>query len=126
MVRSLCVAVAIVSCVVVGLNAGLVHAAQIQGAGARSCATYLSDISSNKIVNAEDIYANWALGYMSRINMDLETSGQRPLDLTPGPLSLKDQKAYLRQYCAKNPDQLFEGAARSLFEHIRTQNGPGV
>lgn len=108
------------------LSMSLAFAAPIQGAGARSCEEFNLDIAAQKIANVEDIYANWALGYISTKNMQREAQGLSAVDLSPGNFDFPAQRSFLRTFCAGNPRKLYFEAAFALWRHILTLNQVGV
>jgi hypothetical protein len=105
------------------LALGQVLAAPIQGAGASSCERFLEDIKDPKYVDGEHLYASWALGYISRRNIERENAGLTPVDLTPGSFDYDSQRLFLRQWCESRPKNMYYEATVALWNHILALNG---
>ena len=108
------------------LALGAAIAAGIQGAGASTCKQFFLDLKSPNLANGEHIYGNWALGYISRKNMEREASGLKPIDLTPGSIDYPAQLAFLRNWCEGHPNSLYQEAAHALWLRLVELNGAGV
>jgi len=113
--------------VVIGaLALGTAIAANIQGAGASTCQEFFKDIQDPNFKNGEASYASWALGYISRKNMEREASGRTPIKLMVGSVDYPAQLAFLRNWCQAHPNSLYQEAAQALWEYLVQMNGATV
>ena len=101
--KSWCVAAALLTIT------GSAHAEAVAaGVGVRTCAQFAQDYKNNP-VNAETIYTNWALGFLSGMNAIIAAHGTLGRDLQA--MSLDNKKQFMRDYCDQHPLQLYlEGA----------------
>ena len=113
--------------VVIGaLALGTAIAANIQGAGASTCTEFFKDIADPNFKSGEAFYASWALGYVSRKNMEREASGRTPIKLMVGSVDYPAQLAFLRNWCSAHPNSLYQEAAQALWEYLVQMNGATV
>jgi hypothetical protein len=79
------------------------------GVGVRTCAQFAQDYNKNNPANAETIYNNWALGFLSGLNAAADANGTPRRNLEA--MSFNDKKQFMRDYCDQHPLQLYlEGA----------------
>ena len=94
------------------ITTGSVHAEAIAaGVGVRTCAQFAQDYKNNP-ANAETIYTNWALGFLSGMNAAADAFGNPRRDLEA--MSPDDKKQFMRDYCDQHPLQLYLGGVVQL------------
>jgi hypothetical protein len=74
------------------------------GVGVRTCAQFAQDYKNNP-ANAETIYNNWALGFLSGLNAAADANGTPRRNLEA--MSFNDKKQFMRDYCDQHPLQLY-------------------
>ena len=82
------------------------------GVGTVTCTVFMQQYTKNPSL-AETVFFAWAQGYMSGLNEILLRQTGQTKDLQSMPLA--EQKTRLRQYCAANPNGVFQTGARNLF-----------
>jgi len=104
--RSWCAAAALL------ITTSSVHAEAIAaGVGVRTCAQFAQDYKNNP-TNAETIYTNWALGFLSGMNAAADAFGNPRRDLEA--MSADNKKQFMRDYCDQHPLQLYLGGVLQL------------
>jgi hypothetical protein len=104
-------------------GASFAHAeAVVAGAGANTCAQFGQDYKKSPATN-EEIYYNWALGFLSGMNAIAIINGTLKRDLQA--MSPADEKQFLRTYCDEHPLELFMDAALELAPSLPPMRGPG-
>jgi len=112
------VRVAIVAAALTTICFGAANAAQVYGVGAQSCASFTAAIQADPSV--ENSYFDWTQGYISGQNIELEAAGGRPApSLLPQGFGASEQKAFIRSFCATNPNEDFASAGDQIFFQIR-------
>jgi hypothetical protein len=81
------------------------------GVGVGTCAQFGQDYKNNPS-NAEAIYNNWALGFLSGMNAVPSAYDRPTRDLQA--MSFADKKQFLRDYCNEHPLELFMRAVLEL------------
>jgi len=76
------------------------------GVGVRTCGQFAKDYQNNP-ANAEIIYNNWALGFMSGMNAAIQAADKPPRDLEA--ISFEEKKRCMRDYCDAHPLQVYLG-----------------
>jgi hypothetical protein len=95
------------------MMAGSAHAEAVAaGVGVRTCALFAKDYQNNP-TNAETIYNNWALGFMSGMNVVIEATNKPKRDLEA--VSFDAKKQFMRDYCDVHPLSLYLGGVVELF-----------
>jgi hypothetical protein len=92
-VRQICFSVLFV----LGSN-GIAQAHPIQGPGAVSCAKFAKMYQASPLL--EETFYDWALGFMSAMNLAVQSNGGKLRELGN---DLGEQKRSIRSYCAQNP-----------------------
>jgi hypothetical protein len=105
--KAIC-AVAILFCM-----ANSAHAtSEAAGVGVRTCAQFAKDYQNNP-VNAELVYNNWGLGWLSGMNAAVQAVGKPQRDLAG--MSFEDKKRFMREYCDNHPLQLYLMGVLEMF-----------
>jgi hypothetical protein len=81
------------------------------GVGSRTCGQFAADYRANQ--NIEAVYNNWALGYMTGMNVILEAVSKPTRNLEAMPF--EEKKSYMRSYCDSHPLRNFMDGATELF-----------
>jgi hypothetical protein len=81
------------------------------GVGVRTCAQFTQDYKNNP-ANAETIYTNWALGFLSGMNAAADAIGNPRRDLEA--ISSDNKRQFMRDYCDEHPLQLYLGGVLQL------------
>ena len=87
----------------------------VYGAGARSCADFtqaITDAASPKSV----IFYNWYLGVVTAINAARHQDGKSVMTQNLTPEVVREDQAFLIQYCREHPERSFHQAALTLFQ----------
>ena len=92
-------------------SAGSAEPAAGAGVGTYDCAQFNVDAATD--APTETLYLTWAQGWMTGWNLAQMDEGKPIHDLSQPPVP--DQRAFLRDYCRKNPHELFMKAAYALF-----------
>jgi hypothetical protein len=98
-------------------------AAMIIGVGNQECAKFNEKVRNlvvapNNLSWEEYSYA-WAQGWLSRKNVEREARGVTPVpDLLPEGFGPKDQMAFMRAYCASNPQKDYVYGVEELFRKL--------
>lgn len=116
---------------ILGVTSAPALSAAISGIGAQPCSKFTSDIAApGEGVQVEARFYAWAQGWMSRLNVDREMTGASyiPSGQIKGPgLDVgAEQKAFLRNYCASNPANLYAQGATALYVAIMNAIGVGT
>ena len=95
----------------------------VGGVGTKSCAKSTQNVRDLVIapgnISWEDFAFAWALGWLSRKNVERETSGLAPMtDLTPESFGSKDQQAFMGSYCAANPQRNYVDGVDEIFQKL--------
>jgi len=90
---------------------------KIVGLGASTCAHFNQEIGENPALQRD--YFAWAQGFMSGALIRAPQGVDEGLDLTPPSFPLQEQVDFLRAFCAKNQDQDYMDAARTLYRRLR-------
>lgn len=93
----------------------------LSGAGAASCAKFAEMYRSNPGA-AELLYFPWAQGFMSGWNAVRLKAGMEALDL--GSIPIRDQQAYIRQYCDQHPLGDYYNAVLALLLRFKPYPAP--
>jgi hypothetical protein len=84
------------------------------GIGTKTCAEFVEHCRANPV--AEDVYFEWAQGFMSAINDALEDTAGKYRDLNSLPLT--QQKQLLRAFCNKNATAGYKDAIGYLLSRL--------
>lgn len=82
------------------------------GVGTATCAQFAQQFTKNPSL-AEAMFFSWAQGYMSGLNELYWRQTHRTKNMQS--ITLVDQKARLRTYCAEHPSAIFMTAVTTLF-----------
>lgn len=63
-----------------------------------------------------NIYFPWAQGYLSAMNAMLRLSNKKFVDFSV--MSVDEEKAFLKDYCDKNPNSVYGFAVEALYERL--------
>ena len=96
------------------------QAVAIVGTGAARCSTYLDQIAKNPLYERE--YFAWAQGFMSGLVMGAPSGKHENLQLNPPQFPVREQFAFLREYCATRYEQGFTDGVIALFAKLRTHS----
>lgn len=88
----------------------------MMGAGTATCAEFLSDLRQYK--GAEEIYFNWALGFMSGSNSELRLSGKPRRNLNSPEVPQEAQAQIIKRMCEANPNQRYLLIIGGLFGNL--------
>jgi hypothetical protein len=91
-------------------------ALDMMGAGTATCAEFLSDLRQYK--GAEEIYFNWALGFMSGSNSELRLSGKPRRNLNSPEVPQEAQAQIIKRMCEANPNQRYLLIIGGLFGNL--------
>jgi hypothetical protein len=104
--RRWCIAVALL------IMASSAHAEAVAaGVGVRTCAQFAEDYKHSP-ANAETIYTNWALGFLSGMNAAGDATGKPRRDLEA--MSPDSKRQFMRDYCDQHPLQFYLEAVLQL------------
>lgn len=92
---------------------------KIVGLGATSCNGFMADATRKSSIQRD--YLAWAQGYMSAILLTRPGTIDNGLDLAPSTFPLLKQLEFLRNFCAKHPDQTFPDAVDNLYKRLRQE-----
>lgn len=101
----------------VAAETGAKEGITLVGEGARTCRQFMDDMAADPMA-AEDVYFAWAQGYLVGLN-------SRPdlfYDLKPGNFLFEEQRAHIRNFCARAERGDFMEAVRSLYQQIIIEN----
>lgn len=106
------------------------HSAAISGIGSKYCSDFLTDIGGAGGADTEGRYYAWAQGWMSRLNVDRQATGNSyvtngRIESSSYPVG-DSQKYYLRNFCASNRSSLYAEGATSLYLAIVRELGGSV
>lgn len=91
--------------------------AKIVGIGATSCARFNEEIARSP--STERDYLAWAQGFMSGLLMRAPQGVDENLDLAPPSFALRNQAAFLHDFCSRNPGQDYADAVLALYLRLR-------
>jgi hypothetical protein len=116
----LCLAVVAIAAFTIILFPLSAKAVSEEGAGVRSCAYFLDNYKNDPALT-EPLYFSWAQGYMSGLNV-------ARLDDRAGvfqPMSMDEQRSYIRNFCNANPTKKYLYAVLDLYKtlHQRKESG---
>ena len=87
----------------------------IYGAGARSCADF-TQTATDTTSPVSVIFYNWYLGFVTAINAARHQDGKSVMTLNLTPEVVREDQAFLIQYCREHPERSFHQAALTLFQ----------
>lgn len=105
--RTLVMAATMLCAVTHGAHA---EASLVAGAGAFNCARFAEDYQKNPEI--EGLYLQWALGYLSGLNILAKGAGHITRDLAS--MTVDAKKAWLRNYCNAHPLASYSSAVGAL------------
>jgi hypothetical protein len=85
------------------------------GSGMATCDTFAQMYAKNTVV--EEIYFQWAQGFMTGMNVGKVANTGTIRDLNSEPTV--DQMAAIRQYCNDHPRASYQDAVVDLFSHFK-------
>jgi len=85
------------------------------GSGMNTCGGFAQMYAQNTVV--EEIYFQWAQGYMTGLNVGKVVNTGVIRDLNSEPTN--DQMATIRQYCNTHPLATYSDAVVDLFSHLK-------
>lgn len=91
--------------------------AKIVGIGASSCAHFNEETIRRP--STERDYFAWAQGFMSGVLLRAPLGQDEKLDLAPPSFSLRQQAAFLREFCSRNTSQSYADAVLELYLRLR-------
>lgn len=98
-------------------NAVQAQTVKTVGPGAVACRQFNRDHSRDPYQERE--YFAWAQGLMSGILLRSPAGVDQGLDLTPTDMKVPEQMAYVRRFCAENPDRDYSDAVLALYKELR-------
>jgi hypothetical protein len=108
---------------IVGRPAGAGEGFEVMGLGTDTCATFAKAYQNAAIpADMENLYFTWAQGYLSRFNMVVRAKDHNARDLSALPPDA--QKAWIREYCSKNPLSYHYQSALQLFGKLPWKDTP--
>ncbi|MBN3866926.1 hypothetical protein [Gluconobacter kondonii] len=87
----------------------------IYGAGARSCADF-TQTATDTTSPVSVIFYNWYLGFVTAINAARHQDGKSVMTLNLTPEVVREDQAFLIQYCREHPERSFQQAALTLLQ----------
>jgi hypothetical protein len=93
----------------------------VLGPGTVSCAKF-AEAYRNSPTNVENLFFAWAEGMMSGVNTAALEALGKYRDLSA--MTIKEQQAYLRDYCDQHPLADYSEAVRGLFEKLPLKDWP--
>ena len=91
------------------------------GVGVRTCADYAERMRADPQFT-EFVHMTWTQGFMSGLNVSLSiTTPRSTVDLLGPAFSVDRQKAFINDFCHRNPLLPYSRAAWELFMAMRTQ-----
>ncbi len=85
-------------------------ASTLVGAGVLGCDTFTGMVRD--VPEQENIFFNWAQGFMTGINKSMAINQTELMDLSA--MSVEQQKPFIRTYCVQKPSQTYGGAVTEL------------
>lgn len=107
--------VAIVAALATSATAGPEEPAIEMGIGAQTCASF-ADHLYREGLHTEDMFFDWAQGYMSGVNLAQLMRGIDSKNLNA--VSIEDEKKELRGYCNNHPTAPYSVAVIVLFKTL--------
>jgi hypothetical protein len=104
---------AAVACLALPCSARAKGTMAIVGDGAITCEEFGKLYAKYK-TGMEDVFFNWAQGFLSAYNIEMQIHTGSIKDL--GGISLDNQKAYLRGACDEHPAEIYSDAVLQMYE----------
>jgi hypothetical protein len=90
------------------------QAVVIVGSGSRTCAQFIQEYQKDIVI--EKYYFAWAQGYM--VGLLHKEPNTEDMKLLPESFGAGMQEGFIRDYCAKNPAQLYLRAVQALYKRL--------
>jgi hypothetical protein len=108
--------------VVLAAVTGHASAGDLLGFGGLPCSEFLQESADSE---KEMIYFVWATGFMGAWNYEAVVTGRPAVNMLPPDFPVKDQQAFIKSFCYRNPTLPYVGGAASLYWTMRDrQNLP--
>lgn len=91
---------------------------KIVGPGATTCGEFVQQAKSDP--PSQRLYLAWLQGYLSGLVIGRPAGVDEGIDLNPKEFPLRQQLAFIRDFCLSSPNAAFADAVEALFGKLKT------